>query len=88
MRQGFTPLFDVPIEIENPEEPLGTHVFTLLDFQNEGASFRWTVVSMPENFGTSPSANKQRNASVHGMGDTTRPDPLKADRVSAALDRI
>src|SRR6478752_5496708 len=27
VRQGFTPLFDVPVKIENPEEPLGTHVF-------------------------------------------------------------
>ena len=31
VRQGFTPLFDVPIKIENPDEPLGTHVFTLLE---------------------------------------------------------
>ena len=50
VRQGFTPLFDVPIKIENPDEPLGTHVFTVLELQNEGASFRWNVVSMPENF--------------------------------------
>ena len=31
VRQGYTPLFDVPIKIENPDEPLGTHVFTLLE---------------------------------------------------------
>ena len=49
VRQGFTPLFDVPIKIENPDEPLGTHVFTVLGLQNGGASFRWNVVSMPEN---------------------------------------
>ena len=62
-------------------------MFTLLDFQNEGAAFRWTVVSMPENFGRSVSPNKQPNAPVQGIGETTRPDPL-ADNVSAALDRI
>ena len=50
VRQGFTPLFDVPIKIENPDEPLGTHVFTVLGLQNGGASFRWNVVSMPEKF--------------------------------------
>jgi len=87
VRQGFTPLFDVPIKIQNPEEPLGTHVFTISDFQNEGAAFRWTVVSMPENFGRSVSPNKQPNAPVQGIGETTRPDPL-ADNVSAVLDRI
>src|ERR1700686_192665 len=27
VRRGFSPLFDVPVKIENPEEPLGTHVF-------------------------------------------------------------
>ena len=50
VRQGFTPLFDVPIKIENPDEPLGTHVFTLLKLQSEGALFRWNVVSMPAIF--------------------------------------
>jgi hypothetical protein len=47
VRQRFTPLFDAPIRIENPDEPLGTHVFTLLEPQDEGASFRWSAVSMP-----------------------------------------
>jgi L,D-transpeptidase-like protein len=36
VRQGFTSLFDVPVEIQNPEEPLGTHVFTVMESQNEG----------------------------------------------------
>src|SRR5215831_5855573 len=27
VRQGFTPLFDVPVKIQNPAEPIGTHVF-------------------------------------------------------------
>src|SRR6202162_3393136 len=50
VRQGFTPLFDVPVKIENPEEPLGTHVFTAMEFQNEGTAIRWTVVSIPDEF--------------------------------------
>ena len=51
VRQRFTALFDAPIRIENPDEPLGTHVFTLLEPQDEGASFRWNAVSMPETSG-------------------------------------
>ena len=47
VRQGFTPLFDVSVKIQNPEQPLGTHVFTAVDSQNAGASIRWTVVSLP-----------------------------------------
>ncbi len=50
VRQGFAPLFDVPVKIQNPEQPLGTHVFTAMDFKNDDASLRWTVVSLPEKF--------------------------------------
>src|SRR5262249_1208653 len=34
--------------ILNPQEPLGTYVFTAMKFPTEGAATSWTVVSMPE----------------------------------------
>jgi hypothetical protein len=88
VRQGFTPLFDVPIKIENPDEPLGTHVFTLLKQQSEGALFRWNVVSMPEKFSsTSASLNKKPSAPVQATGGTVRLESLP-DGARAALDRV
>ena len=88
VRQRFTPLFDVPIKVENPERPLGTHLFTLLELQDEAASFRWNVVSMPETLSsTSTSSNKKPNAPVHGTSGTARSDP-SPDDANAALDRI
>jgi hypothetical protein len=88
VRQRFTPLFDAPIRIENPDELLGTHVFTLLEPQDEGASFRWNVVSMPETLSsTSTSSNKKPNASVQGTIGTAQSDPVPDD-ANAALDRI
>jgi hypothetical protein len=88
VRQGFTPLFDVPIKIENPDEPWGTHVFTLLKLQSEGALFRWNVVSMPAKFSsTSASLNKKPKAPVQATGGIVRPDRLP-DGASAALDRV
>jgi len=85
VRQGFTPLFDVPVKIENPEEPLGTHVFTAMEFQNEGAAIRWTVVSIPEEFPRIPEgATKEREAPAK---QTALPVPLP-DKANAALDRI
>jgi hypothetical protein len=88
VRQGFTPLFDVPIKIENPDEPLGTHVFTLLEPQSEGASFRWNVVSLPENFSSaSPNSNKKPKAPVQASVGTVGADPLPNDGI-VALDRI
>jgi lipoprotein-anchoring transpeptidase ErfK/SrfK len=81
VRQGFTPLFDVPIKIENPDEPLGTHVFTVLGLQNGGGSFRWNVVTMPD-AGTSRTLRKQP---VQATG--VRSDSLSGG-ATAALGRV
>jgi lipoprotein-anchoring transpeptidase ErfK/SrfK len=47
VRQRFTPLFDAAITIDQPDRPLGTVVFTALDYLPDGTTFRWNVVSMP-----------------------------------------
>jgi L,D-transpeptidase-like protein len=48
IRQDFEPLFDVPVTITQPEAPLGTHVFTALEFTGpERTTLRWNVVSLP-----------------------------------------
>ena len=83
VRQGFTPLFDVPVKIQNPEQPLGTHVFTAMDYQNAGASIRWTVVSLSEEF----SPPKQREAGMEQIV-ATPPSVMLPDRANNALDRI
>jgi hypothetical protein len=47
VRQNFTPLFDAPIKIDHPDQPLGTHVFTAMDYLPDHSTFRWTVVTYP-----------------------------------------
>jgi len=85
VRQGFSPLFDVPVKIENPQEPLGTHVFTAMEFHNEGAAIRWTVVSIPEEFPrVSEGATKERKAPVKQTALSV-PSP---DKANAVLNRI
>ena len=83
VRQGFTPLFDVPVKIQNPEQPLGTHVFTAMDSQNAGTSIRWTVVSLPEQL---PPA-KKREAGIKQIV-ATAPSVMLPDKANEALDRI
>jgi hypothetical protein len=84
VRQGFAPLFDVPVKIQNPEQPLGTHVFTAMKFQNEGAALRWNVVSMPEKSPPTPSKRRARGKQIV---ETTTP-VSSPDKANAALDRI
>ena len=84
VRQGFTPLFDVPVKIQNPAEPIGTHVFDAMGFQNEGATIRWTVVTIPEKSSTGISGQLHKGLPKRPI-ETISSTP---DRANAALDRI
>jgi lipoprotein-anchoring transpeptidase ErfK/SrfK len=84
VRQGFEPLFDVPVEIEHPEQPLGTHVFTALGFADDGARMRWnvmTVAAEPQRQVISPKIG--RRAAVIGAVEDYPPQTA-----AQALERI
>jgi lipoprotein-anchoring transpeptidase ErfK/SrfK len=87
VRQGFEPLFDVPVEIEHPEQPLGTHVFTALGLTDNGTHMRWNVM----NIGAEP----QRPVLSAKIGPKARAvvarppeDHLPPQTAAQALDRI
>jgi len=44
VRRGFGADFDVPVAIRNPDQPIGTHVFTAV--ARDGAGLRWTAVTI------------------------------------------
>jgi len=44
VRRGFEPVVDVPVTIQNPEQPIGTHVFTAMAKTETG--LRWSVVTI------------------------------------------
>ena len=86
VRQGFTPLFDAPVTIQDSPEPMGTHVFTAMEFQNGGAAMRWTVVSVPDKSShgqkTPPSSKKEH------AKQTVRAVLPTPDKAGAALNRV
>src|SRR5262249_51177352 len=47
VRQGFIPLFEMPIEIAELDRPLGTHVFTAMAVTDGGAGMRWNLMTVP-----------------------------------------
>jgi len=77
VRRGFKSLFDVPITIRNPAEPIGTHVFSVLKSGNEDAATRWTVVSIPE-----------RSSPIKGVSPGLHKAPLMPDKANTVLERI
>jgi hypothetical protein len=44
IRQGFQPVYEGPVTIQDPDRPIGTYVFTAL--RTSAADLRWSVVSM------------------------------------------
>jgi hypothetical protein len=46
VRKGFAEVFEAPVAIAQPGEPLGTHVFTALEARDDG-TMRWNVASVP-----------------------------------------
>jgi hypothetical protein len=77
VRQGFVPLFDAPIAIEHPEQRLGTHIFTALEFFEDRSSLRWNVVSLPAEQ-TKPPRQNDRRAETHARANH------RDDRTNAA----
>jgi hypothetical protein len=84
VRQGFVPLFDVPVVIEEPDQPLGTHVFTAVQVTDNG--MRWNLMTIP----TDPSALVEQRGSRTKPREPSRPAlRIQAPSTAAeALDRI
>jgi hypothetical protein len=84
VRQGFVPLFDVPVVIEEPDQPLGTHVFTAMEVTDKG--MRWNLMTIP----TDPSAPVEQRESRKKPKEPSRPAvQIKSPSTAAeALDRI
>ena len=88
VRHGFKHLFEAPVTIRDPEELLGTHVFTLMRSRLGDAPFRWTVMSIPESSPRARQGSTTRSKSaIKHMVETTPREP-SPEKANAALDRI
>ena len=81
VRQSFQPVLESPITIHDADDPIGTHIYTVLDYANGGADLRWSAVSM-DSRQLGPSG-KSRRVDRH----TAEPSPDLAP-AGAALDRV
>ncbi len=89
VRQGNEAVFDTKVAIADPERVIGTHVYTALDYANDGNDVRWNVVTI------------SRRTAYDSDWDDDRPSKRKRDRdqsyappvtsaadATAALERI
>jgi multidrug efflux pump subunit AcrA (membrane-fusion protein) len=81
VRQAREPLFDMPITIAGADRPLGTYVFTAVNYTAGEADLRWSLVSMYGAKSGPGNAARKRDRQA---------GPVVADQAGAkaALDRI
>jgi lipoprotein-anchoring transpeptidase ErfK/SrfK len=86
VRQGFVPLFDMPIVIEQPDQPLGTHVFTAMEVTDNGSGMRWNLISVPTESAASTEQRDTRKKSKAAPTPAVWGKPPAS--AAQALDRI
>jgi hypothetical protein len=79
VRQGFVPVFDVPVAFTNPEQAVGTHIFTVMDRADDRKSVKWSAVTV---IGGSSDTPKPRK------GVTVEPERNALQTAAGALDRL
>lgn len=79
VRQDFVQVFDAPITISSPEEPLGNHLLTAMDFGEEADKTRWLSVTLGDGTSASLTSIPEGEATVLEQAPTS---------VGEALDRI
>jgi hypothetical protein len=86
VRQGFVPLFDMPIVIEQPDQPLGTHVFTAMEVTENGSGMRWNLITVP----SEPAASTEQRDNRKKLKEAATPAMRVKPPASAAeaLNRI
>jgi hypothetical protein len=87
VRQAFEPVFESPVTIEDPDRPIGTHVFTAIERTTDDANLRWSVVSL-RGGGAPGGAVESKDRSRVSSGRDVEPVPTDPGSVKAALDRI
>lgn len=87
IRQGFEPVFEGPIEVDDPPGAIGTHVLTAIDYDSSGNDFLWQLVSAqpprPALIEASSSKSKKRQPETVSANS-----PLNVEAVRVALDSI
>ncbi len=46
VRRGFRDIYSAPVEIKNPDMPLGAHLFSAMDFEKGDKEVEWTAMTI------------------------------------------
>ena len=89
VRQGFEPLFDVPVTIRDPDLPLGTHLYTAVELKDDRSAMRWVAVTLSNHGASEP--ERRKDGKKTAKDDQARAPHVPASvrlAAAAALDRV
>jgi hypothetical protein len=87
VRQDFAPLFDAPVTVAAPDEPWGTHVFTLMDIKDGKPD--WSAVTIPSGYALRPDRHSRKLSAKEFERRQKRADELaNAPTAAKALERF
>ena len=94
VRQGNEPVLDTKIAFADPDRPVGTHVFTALDFAGDGNDVSWNVVTISRRsvaaslIDDDPWGERDLNRKNATAKSSEPPPVTDAGAAAAALERI
>jgi hypothetical protein len=87
VRQAFRPILETPVTIQDPDSPIGTHIFTAVE--RTGTGMRWSIVSLVGGHADDSADEQTRPARDGRDRRDSGIGTLAADlSAKAALDRI
>ncbi|HZV21474.1 MAG TPA: L,D-transpeptidase family protein [Hyphomicrobiales bacterium] len=92
IRQGYTRVLDVPVTIQDPEKPIGTHLYIAMQpfAQNQDGTpnLRWLVLTIPEAAKDEEWGGRRRQRGRYYQEEEAPQPAQPSATASAALDRI
>jgi hypothetical protein len=86
VRQGHEQVLEAPVTIANPEVPIGTHVFTAVDYMGNGDDVRWLATTLRPRAADDyddPYYDRRQKRTASAVPPSTEIGP-----VTSALDRV
>ncbi len=85
VRKNNLPVYESPVTIRDADKPIGSFVFTAMDYDSLAGAMRWNVVSMYKSATSNaePSVPKGKAKAHHG-----EPAPADVAAAQAALSRL
>jgi hypothetical protein len=87
VRRAFQSILEIPVTIQDPDRPIGTHIFTAVQRTGGDPDLRWTVVSLDDGH-PHGAVVEPHGRSRGGRAREVEPAATDAGGAKAALDRI